>query len=265
MHTDARATTAVQVKTLQPELPDSLQAKAELIQDRLSVSLARFICSKLDAAVNRQQSLQVDSKSPLFLDCLRAVWPVQGRSFIIPEEMFDQPVGGKLIRYYPVSSDAALGRCYHANGTFSSFDFFYECVGAARNTTEQKSALRELKAKVFHECGHIFHQGSDLDLSECKSDRERAEHSVRYLSNTGEIRAHALEAAALYTERFPGAPLNQQNIEAMQPDLPKALQAYIFRMQELEVQERYATIAVLAHVHTDFMKQMATFIDLLQK
>ncbi|MBU0761920.1 MAG: hypothetical protein KKD39_02750, partial [Candidatus Altiarchaeota archaeon] len=136
-----------------------------------------------------------------------------------------------------------------------------------------------LSARLYHESTHIFHKGSSLEDAEDALDIKvpgfnqmdaplRSKLSgVEYLSNPGEMMAHAAEYAYYYSIHHPGMPFNIEKMRETIPLMDKKTQnsatSYYSAMSNPEKQDEYAKYGFdLAKTHQEMIKLTGQYVHL---
>ena len=153
----------------------------------MSRKVAAYISSKVDEAcshiINKKNNIK------LFNKILKRVWKNNdSRVFFIPKE-------------YSCYSNIKVK---FTNNNSSSFDGRVITISISKiinskSTEELKTAFIIVKSIIYHEVEHFLHSGSRVGPG-----KDKLASFSKYLSNKGEIRAHARMFSVLYGEIFSG-------------------------------------------------------------
>ncbi len=162
--------------------------------------LASYISKKFQkaAAIYIEKSFREREKWK-FIRCLRIVWPeCRGDMFKVFDPFlvkhFIDLCGYRVRVTEQTRTDRA--NTLHQGGKFLWINIFTGHLEAARTEGEFKKEFHLVVGSIYHECDHVFEEGSDGE--------DTYEKTFLYLTQKGEIRAHSKEYAFHYHQAFPG-------------------------------------------------------------
>ncbi len=163
--------------------------------------LAKYISKKFQkaAAIYIEKNFRKREKWK-FVKCLRTIWR-EGNydrfavldSFLLKH--FPELYGNRVRvteQIKPILADTL-----HQGGKLLLINIYTGRLEATKNEEEFKKEFHLLIGNIYHECDHIFEQGSE-DVE------DTYEETFLYLTQKGEIRAHSKEYALYYHQAFPG-------------------------------------------------------------
>ncbi|MEN9604355.1 MAG: hypothetical protein RJB39_40 [Candidatus Parcubacteria bacterium] len=205
----------------------------EVIKQRLSRLIEEKIRSATELYIRKKrEGEQVD-----IVECLLEVWPENDGVVWIRKPVFTAE--GYGVRFEPLSTE------YDSNN--NRFSFGLEEFRAATEESDIRNALESLIDSVYHEVEHIDNVGSPLQP-------ETVAESIEYLSNLGEIQAHARQFASRYMREYPKEEFDLQRMIALIDKMTdpkaknKALQ-YFVRFNDPGRQEQYRAYGDVEAVH----------------
>ncbi len=166
--------------------------------------LAKYISKKFQkaAAIYILKKFR-EGKPWKFVECLKLVWPEsKENSFMVADvfliKHFIELCGYRVRVMEQLGRDKAIrASVLHQGGKFL---WMIICTGnleATKTEDEFKKEFYLMISSIYHECDHIFSEGSD--------GGDTYEKTFLYLTQKGEIRAHSKQFAFLYHQAFPGA------------------------------------------------------------
>jgi hypothetical protein len=168
------------------------------LENSVELQVAHF----LEKILNKAGHLSsLDSNSQPFSNYLAKIWP-ESR---FPQN-FPQGIAGMPVSFQELP-DGTRAKSLHTNGKFS---------GMILNIKNLPADLDALKAAVHHEAEHIFHPGTSYQPG----------NIIAYMSNQGEIRAHAREMAKIYAQYFPNENFDIKKAQSLLPKLNQTHRNY---------------------------------------
>ncbi len=116
-----------------------------------------------------------------------------------------------------------------------------------------ETALETTLIKIHHEIEHIKYPGID--------EGEGIEGTINYLTNPGEIRAHAVQFAFKYQRHFPNEPFTLERMQSI-CESNKEINYFIGFNNPIK-QEQYRSFGDLAKVHRQVVWLTKKFLDLM--
>jgi len=123
----------------------------------------------------------------------------------------------------------------------------------AKTLEQFETALETALIKIHHEIEHIKYPGID--------EGEGIEGTINYLTNPGEIRAHAVQFAFKYQRRFPNEPFTLERVQSI-CESNKEINYFIGFNNPIK-QEQYGSFGDLAKAHRQVVWLTKKFLDLM--
>lgn len=168
----------------------------------LSGQVAGFLTNMIRQAY---QQLKSDKAKRPFIVYLKNVWPKdaqKGNVLTFPKEL-GHGIMGKPIQFTQINDPHITAHTNHQNGEFAGMTFNARLVD--RNPDE---GVKKLLSAVEHEVEHIFYPG------------QTHEDPMEYMSDEGEMRAHAREIAEGYKKKYPNMQFFPRLAEMMVKEEP---------------------------------------------
>jgi hypothetical protein len=239
-------------------------------QDRLEHKAFEFVFDKIKKAAdlaaqdssvrpNVPQGMQAAMK---FRDAMMKVWPEseQGRGvkFILPKDKFPS-LGSLRIRVNSQKDESS------ADIIDGKIDTIYVGTHSLQGAIEQKNKdeidrhLRRISGSLNHEMTHLHHGGND-------GGEETPEDAVRYMTNAGELRAHAKDYAYTWSQDFPGEPFDAQKfvhkvIPTLVDSKKKKAMHYFVSFADSQMQAKYKHVADLGEAHKQLTEMVVGYVN----
>lgn len=169
----------------------------------IEIQVAHFLEDILDKAASlKKQDMQSGSPHQTYSTYVKKVWPqesIQNNRFILPN-FFPQDIAGRWVQFKHKSENDTADTI-HNNGNFEGFIINVYPFDTAKSIDEVDRYLSILKSAMHHEVEHIYNIGTSYN-------GENHHMAIQYLTNPGEIRAHARQMAQQYAKHFPGEPFD---------------------------------------------------------
>jgi hypothetical protein len=196
----------------------------------LSGQVAGFLSNMIHQAY---QQLKADKAKRPFIVYLKNVWPKdaqKGNVLTFPKEL-GHGIMGKPIQFSQINDPHITAHTNHQNGEFAGMTFNARLVD--RNPDE---GVKKLLSAVEHEVEHIFYPG------------ETNEDPMEYMSDEGEMRAHAREIAEGYKKKYPNMKFFPRLAEMMVKEEPfnQTHRNYLTGMKGSEIGKRMLSL-ISAH------------------
>lgn len=174
-------------------------------QQVVEIQVARFLEDILEKATARKK-IDMHAGQPVqtYSNYVKQIWPkdaFQNSEFVLPN-IFPNDIAGRRVQF-KLKSANNTANTIHNNGKFEGFIINIHPFDNANNIEEIDNHLEKLKSAMHHEAEHIYNIGATYD-----SNNENKQQAMQYMSNPGEIRAHARQMAYLYAKHFPGEPFD---------------------------------------------------------
>jgi hypothetical protein len=210
--------------------------------DQTELRVANFL---EDAVEKASQAMLQDPQPKSFSHYMHQQWPPQAKNNhglvlpdIFPNDIAGQPVDFKYFQG---------GRAYawHTNNAFAGF--VINLTPFRRKTSTQlQDAAQALKSAVHHEAEHIYNPGDDYEVQE---DEDPVHKTLVYMSNSGEVRAHARELAWGYARNFPKQSFQLEKAQQMldQPYFNETHKNYLVKLADPQKWQTLKTKYQLTH------------------
>ena|SRR3989344_6906481 len=162
--------------------------------------LAKYISKKFQkaAAIYIEKNFREGEKWK-FIRCLRIVWSEgkEDRFKVLDPFLIKHFIElcGDRVRVTDHKSEIRAS-VLHQGGKFLWINIFTGHLEATKTENEFKKEFHLVIGSIYHECDHVFEEGSD--------GGDNYEKTFLYLTQKGEIRAHSKEYAFYYHQAFPG-------------------------------------------------------------
>jgi hypothetical protein len=174
----------------------------------VEIQVARFLEDILDkAATLKKQEMQSGLPNKTYSAYVQKIWPqefIQNGEFILPN-FFPENIAGRWVQFKHKSKDDTADTI-HNNGNFEGFIINISPFDVAKSTEEVDRHLSILKSAMHHEAEHIYNIGTS-------NNGNNHDVAIKYMTNPGEIRAHARQMAQQYAKYFPGEPFDLNKVQ----------------------------------------------------
>jgi hypothetical protein len=243
-------------------------------QDRLEHEAFEFIFEK----IRRATELAVQDKSPRqgvpqgmqatmrFRDAMIKAWPEseQGRGikFALPKDRFPS-LESLRIRINSQKDESSADRIDGKITTIYVGTASLQRAIEQGNQEEINKHLRRISGSLNHEMTHLHHSGTD-------AGEETAEDAVKYMTNPGEMRAHAKDYAYTWAQDFPGQPFDVQKfVQKVIPTMVESKQRkatnYFVKFVDPETQAKYKHVADLGAANRQLLEMVAGYVGYYMK
>lgn len=212
---------------------------AESQQAHVEVQVGNFLTAMFEQAGSMFKLDRLHGERGDFTRYLMLVWPQdaqQNGRFYLPRQ-FPEGIAGKPVRFVKGDERAKSGAQHKPNGSFNGFVFNMAGFDEIRNPEDIDKYVDALGYKAHHEAEHIYNPGTILNMGD--SDQMRA--GLHYMSNIGEIRAHAREMARAYAKHHPGEDFDLHKAQSLlqEPQFNDTHRNYYQMLAEPGKWERY--------------------------
>jgi len=214
--------------------------------------VAQYIITQIEAAIKIHQSKGGD-----FNNSLDQIWPRKSGRRYLPAN-FPKDLQAMEIRFSPTLQDNSNGHlARNPNGGGLQLSLSYGLIQNAKDQNGLQNALKQLEMTVYHETDHIYNPGSDFNTDATNT----AQETIRYLSNPGEMRAHAWQYAVYYAKQLPNQPFNLQKIQqlAQQSQDGKAIN-YFISFADPQKQSKYQQYGNVKNIHDQMVQMTSQFV-----
>jgi hypothetical protein len=232
-------------------------------QDRLEHEAFGFVFDKLRRAAELALGSPTSTnKGSAFKDAMMRVWPEsdQGRGikFILPADKFPS-LQDLRIRINSFQDESSADKI---NG---KVDTIYVGTASLQDAIEKKDQegikthLRRIAGSLNHEMTHLHHHGSN-------AGEETPDDFVRYMTNPGELRAHAKDYAYTWAQDFPGVPFDPQRfvnevIPTLVPTKKQKATNYFVAFADPEKQSKYKHVADIRAAREQLIGMIGGYVN----
>lgn len=227
--------------------------------DKLEHDIFRFVFGKMEQAAK----LASDGSVKLY-DAMSKVWPEneRGRDFFLPKGQFPNHSGIRF-RAEPFSSESETVK---TNGVVNTISIGVKELQESLLKGDADSArqhLNRIAGSLNHEITHLHHKGAD-------EGDGGADDAIRYLTNPGEMRAHAKDYAYTWSRMFPGQPFDAQKfVQAVIPKLVQSKQRkannYFVAFADPAKQAKYKHVADVGNAYRQLVGMVSGYVDYYAK
>lgn len=207
----------------------------------VELQVARFLEDILDKATDlKKQDMQAGQPNKTYTTYVRQVWPpeaIQDNEFVLPR-IFPPDIAGRRVQFkLKLAHNAA--DTIHDNGVFEGFVINMYPFNYAKSVEEVDRYLETLKSTMHHEAEHIYNVGAEYDQNDYEGD-DKHKMAMQYMSNPGELRAHARQMAYLYAKQFPGEPFDLAKAQSVldKPVFTNTMRNYFSSFAKPEVWQK---------------------------
>jgi len=232
-------------------------------QDKIEHEAFEFVFDKIKRATDMalQSPASVD-KATAFREAMMKVWPEseQGRGikFILPADKFPS-LKDLRVRVNSFQDESSADKI---NG---KIDTIYVGTASLQDAIQKrdqqgvKTHLKRVAGSLNHEMTHLHHHGSN-------AGEETPDDFVRYMTNPGELRAHAKDYAYTWAQEFPGAPFDPQRfvsdvIPTLVPTKKQKATNYFVAFVDPAKQEKYKHVADLGATNRQLIGMVSGYVD----
>lgn len=236
-------------------------------QDQLEHEAFEFVFEKIRKASELAlQSPPSANKGVAFKDAMMKVWPEseQGRGikFMLPKDRFPT-LQDMRIRINSFQDESSADKI---NG---KVDTIYVGTASLQDAIEKKDQsgvkthLRRIAGSLNHEMTHLHHHGSN-------AGEETPDDFVRYMTNPGELRAHAKDYAYTWAQDFPGVQFDLRRfvsevIPTLVPTKKQKATNYFVAFADHAKQEKYRHVADLGAAHKQLISMVSGYVNYYMK
>lgn len=236
-------------------------------QDRIEHEAFEFVFDK----VKRASELALRSPASTntggaFREAMMKVWPEseQGRGikFILPDDRFPS-LKDLRVRVNSFQDESSTDKI---NGKVDTIYVGTSSLQEAIQKRDQegvKTHLRRVAGSLNHEMTHLHHHGSN-------AGEETPDDFVRYMTNPGELRAHAKDYAYTWAQDFPGVAFDPQKfvsevIPTLVPTKKQKATNYFVAFADPEKQAKYKHVADVGAARGQLISMVSGYVNYYMK
>lgn len=235
-------------------------------QHSVEIQVAHFLEDILEKATAlKKQDIQAGYPHQTYANYVNQVWPQEARQngdFILPNS-FPAEIAGRRVQFKLKPGDGTADTV-HDNGKFEGFVINVHPFDYAKSIEDVDRHLSALKSAMHHEAEHIYNIGAAYDSNDWAGD-DKHRMAMQYMSNPGEIRAHARQMAYLYAKHFPGEPFDLQKAQSIlnEPGFTTTHKNYFSGFAKPKVWEKNVNKFGYNHAnpHDQIMALVPQFLD----
>lgn len=228
-------------------------------QDRIEHDIFQFVFGKIEQAAKTASEGSIK-----FYDAMPKVWPEneRGRDFFLPKNRFPDHSSIRF-RIEPFASESETVK---TNGVVNTISIGVKELQDSLLKGDSASAeqhLGRIAGSLNHEMTHLHHKGADAGDG-------GAEDAIRYLTNPGEMRAHAKDYAYTWSRAFPGQPFDAQKfVQAVIPKLVQSKQKkasnYFVAFADPSKQAKYKGVADIGAAYRQLIGMIDGYVKYYMK
>ena len=169
----------------------------------LEIQVAQFLENILARAANMKKQDMATGIFKAFSHYTAAVLPHGSLPDNFPPDIAGKPV------HFQILQNNKQADTLHSQGKFAGFEINTAGFDQARTPEEVDTALEALKSVVHHEVEHIYNVGKEYKQGQGQ------EKAMQYMSDPGELKAHARQIAHQYAKNFPGQPFDIKKAQSI--------------------------------------------------
>ena len=162
----------------------------------LEIQVAQFLEDILVKSTNMKKQDMAQGVFKAFSHYVHAVFPEGKLPDNLPPEIAGKPVN------FTVMQNSKHADTFHRQGQFVGFNINIAAFDQAKSDQEIDQALEAVRSTIHHEVEHIYNVGREYKQGQSQAA------AVQYMSNPGELKAHARQIAHQYAKNFPGQPFD---------------------------------------------------------
>ena len=237
-------------------------------QHAVEIQVARFLEDILIKAADlKKRDMQTGQQQP-YVNYVRQIWPpdaIRNDEFVLPNS-FSPDIAGRRVQFKLKSGNNAADTI-HNNGKFEGFVINVSPFDSARSAGDIDRHLEILKSAMHHESEHIYNVGAGYDSNDWHGE-DKHRMAMQYMSNPGEIRAHARQMAQTYAKYFPGQPFDLSKAQSIldKPEFTTTHKNYFDNFAKPEVWQNHVNKFGYNHEnpHDQIMRLVPQFLSQYQ-
>lgn len=240
-----------------------------LESQNVEIQVAKFLENIISRAAQIKKDDLENGQLKQTLNYIKQVWPSQsfkGNRFIFPPGL-PQDIVGKTVHFY-LKPSGNRADTLHDNGQFLGFNIDITGFNNAKNADELDDYVNMIKSVIHHEVEHIYNVGDTYDPEDYDTDDDRIKGTFRYMSNLGELKAHARQMAYLYAQKFPGQKFDLEKAKTIlnDPAFNQTHRNYFDRLSQPTVWHKYSEkFPNMQNPFDAIMRYVPSFVDQYNK
>jgi len=187
-------------------------------------------------------------------------WPEneRGRDFFLPKDRFPEHSAIRF-RIEPFASESETVKTNGVVNTISIGVKELQDSLLKRDDAAVGQHLGRVAGSLNHEMTHLHHKGAEAGDG-------GVEDAIRYLTNPGEMRAHAKDYAYTWSRTFPGQPFDAQKF--VQEVMPKLVQSkqkkannYFVAFADPAKQAKYRSVADIGAAYKQLIGMVNGYVN----
>lgn len=225
-------------------------------QDKIEHEAFEFVFNKIKEAVNVANKANIK-----LLAAIKQIWTSEnnrGIKFILPQDKFPT-LSSLRIRFNFVNDESSVTSIGNSVDTLYIGATSLQNAITSKDENLLKSSLARISGSLNHEITHLHHKGAndgDGSIGEI----------IKYLTNPGEIRAHAKDYSYMWASTFPGKKFDvkefiQKVIPSMVESKQKKATNYLVAFADPAKQSKYSSFANISQAYKEMINIINGYVN----
>lgn len=225
-------------------------------QDKIEHEAFEFVFNKIKEAVNVANKANIK-----LLAAIKQIWTSEnnrGIKFILPQDKFPT-LSSLRIRFNFVNDESSVTSIGNSVDTLYIGATSLQNAITSKDENLLKSSLARISGSLNHEITHLHHKGAndgDGSIGEI----------IKYLTNPGEIRAHAKDYSYMWASTFPGKKFDVQEfiqkvIPSMVESKQKKAKNYLVVFADPAKQSKYSSFANISQAYNEIINIINGYVN----
>ena len=225
-------------------------------QDKIEHEAFEFVFNKIKEAVNVANKANIK-----LLDAIKQIWTSEnnkGIKFILPQDKFPT-LSSLRIRFNFVNDESSVERFGDSVETIYIGATSLQNAITSKDENLLKSSLARISGSLNHEMTHLHHKGAN-------EGEGSIGEIIKYLTNPGEMRAHAKDYSYMWASTFPGKKFDvQEFIQKVIPSMVESKQKkainYLVAFADPAKQSKYSSFANISQAYNEMINMINGYVN----
>jgi len=225
-------------------------------QDKIEHEAFEFVFNKIKEAVNVANKANIK-----LLDAIKQIWTSEnnkGIKFILPQDKFPT-LSSLRIRFNFVNDESSVERIGDSVETLYIGATSLQNAITNKDENLLKSSLARISGSLNHEMTHLHHKGAN-------EGEGSIGEIIKYLTNPGEMRAHAKDYSYMWASTFPGKKFDvkefiQKVIPSMVESKQKKATNYLVAFADPAKQSKYSSFANISQAYNEMINMINGYVN----
>ena len=225
-------------------------------QDKIEHEAFEFVFNKIKEAVNVANKANIK-----LLDAIKQIWTSEnnkGIKFILPQDKFPT-LSSLRIRFNFVNDESSVERIGDSVETLYIGATSLQNAITNKDENLLKSSLARISGSLNHEMTHLHHKGAN-------EGEGSIGEIIKYLTNPGEMRAHAKDYSYMWASTFPGKKFDvkefiQKVIPSMVESKQKKATNYLVAFADPAKQSKYSSFANISQAYNEMINIINGYVN----